>query len=55
MDDLTIRNLDRIAVQRAGLRTRHSQALTALMQQRADLHGVHALADLAYDSVRWSA
>ena len=44
-----------IARQRLQLKTRHALKLTELMQQRGDLRGVNALADLAYDSVRWSA
>lgn len=41
--------------QRAQLQTRHSHALTSLMDTRQDLRGVHALADFVDDSVRWSA
>ena len=37
------------------LRSRHSLALSTLMSQRADLHGVHALADQIDESLRWSA
>ena len=40
---------------RTRLRNRHSHALTTLMEARADLRGVHALADFVDDSVRWSA
>ena len=46
---------DRLGEQRAALRLRHSQRLTALMEARNDLRGVHALADFVDDSVRWSA
>lgn len=46
---------DELREQRAKLRTRHSHALTALMEAREDLRGVHALADFVDDSVRWSA
>ncbi len=46
---------DRAGEQRAALRLRHSQRLTALMESRRDLRGVHALADFVDDSVRWSA
>ena len=46
---------DRLGEQRAALRLRHSQRLTALMEARRDLRGVHALADFVDDSVRWSA
>jgi hypothetical protein len=47
--------LERIRVQRAALKARHSEALTRLMAEREDLRGVHALADLVNDSLRWSA
>lgn len=46
---------DKLGEQRAALRLRHSQRLTALMETRRDLRGVHALADFIDDSVRWSA
>lgn len=57
MEDPTTpdRDLDRIREQRVRLRLRHSQALTALMEERDDLRGVHALADYFDDAVRWSA
>jgi hypothetical protein len=47
--------LERIRGQRAALKDRHSQALSRLMTEREDLKGVHALADLVSDSLRWSA
>ncbi len=47
--------LERIRAQRAALKDRHAQALTRLMAEREDLKGVHALADLVSDSLRWSA
>ncbi len=47
--------LERIRAQRATLKDRHSQALSRLMAEREDLKGVHALADLVSDSLRWSA
>jgi hypothetical protein len=47
--------LERIRVQRAALKDKHSQALSRLMDEREDLKGVHALADLVSDSLRWSA
>lgn len=46
---------DKTAEQRAALRLKHAQKLTALMESRDDLRGVHALADFVDDSVRWSA
>ncbi len=47
--------LDRVALQRERLRSRHSEALSRLMEERSDLRGVHALADLVSDSPLWSA
>jgi hypothetical protein len=47
--------LERIRIQRATVQHRHSQALARLMAEREDLKGVHALADLVDDSLRWSA
>lgn len=49
------RDLERIVEQRTKLKTRHSAALTTLMETRTDLRGVHALADFVDDAVRWSA
>jgi hypothetical protein len=49
------RNLDRLREQRTRLRLRHTQSLTALMDERSDLRGVHALADYFDDAVRWTA
>ena len=45
----------RVVEQRDRFRTRHARALTGLMSERSDLRGVHALADLVDDAVRWSA
>ncbi len=47
--------LERIRQQRAALKDRHQQALARLMAEREDLKGVHPLADLVSDSLRWSA
>ena len=47
--------LERIRAQRAALKDKHSEALSLLMAEREDLKGVHALADLVSDSLRWSA
>lgn len=49
------REIDRARERRLALRARHAQALSALMDEREDLRGVHALADLVADSLRWSA
>lgn len=37
------------------IRSRHALALHELMNERDDLHGVHALADQIAESLRWSA
>jgi len=37
------------------IRSRHALALYELMNEREDLHGVHALADQISESLRWSA
>ena len=47
--------LERIRAQRAALKDRPRQALRRLMAERDDLRGVHALADLVGDALRWSA
>lgn len=47
--------LDRITSQRHSLKFRHASALARLMAERQDLRGVHALADIVDDSLRWSA
>ena len=47
--------LERIRVQRSELKTRRSRELSTLLTKRQDLKGVHALADLVSDSLRWSA
>ena len=47
--------LERIRAQRAALKDRHSEAVSRLLAEREDLKGVHALADLVSDSLRWSA
>lgn len=47
--------IDHLTAQRIKLELRHSQALARLMEERQDLRGVNALADLVADSLRWSA
>ena len=47
--------VDRSLARRAGLRDKHAQSIARLMEERADLRGVHALADFVDDAVRWSA
>ncbi|MCL2542511.1 MAG: hypothetical protein FWE71_08650 [Nocardioidaceae bacterium] len=46
---------DPATLRRVALRHRHAQGLVRLMDERADLRGVHALADFVDDSVRWTA
>lgn len=47
--------LDQRRAARAALKTRHSQSVVRLMDDRIDLRGVHALADFVDESVRWTA
>ena len=47
--------LERIRTQRAQVKSRHSRELAKLLTRRQDLEGVHALADLVSESLRWSA
>lgn len=54
-DVIVDNELARFSDHRNELRTRHSQALAKLMDERADLYGVNALADLVSDSLRWTA
>ena len=46
--------LERTRSRRATLKDRHAHALSRLMTEREDLQGVHPLADLVSDSLRWS-
>ena len=55
VEERAVRRAERLREQRERLQTRHSQALTRLMDARRDLRGVHALADLVDEGVRWSA
>lgn len=50
----TPHDLDR-ARRRESLKAKHTQSLVRLMEDRDDLRGVHPLADLVDDAVRWSA
>lgn len=54
-DTDTDTELERTRAQRAAQMNRHAEALSRLMTEREDLRGVHALADLVSDSLRWSA
>lgn len=40
---------------RQDFRLRRTGALTSLLSEREDLRGVHAVADLLDDAVRWTA
>lgn len=51
----TVDELDRVTSQRFSLRERHASALAKLMEERDDLRGTYAFADLVDDSLRWSA
>ncbi|WP_017933337.1 hypothetical protein [Nocardioides sp. Iso805N] len=51
----TVDELDRVTAQRFSLRERHASALAKLMEERDDLRGTYAFADLVDDSLRWSA
>jgi len=48
-------DLDRRRDQRDALKSRHAEQLARLMADRDDLRGVHALADLVDDGIRWTA
>jgi hypothetical protein len=52
---MTDDQIDEIREQRAKFRLRHAQGLLALMDEREDLRGVHALADYFDEALRWSA
>ena len=45
----------RIRERRQRQQLRHAHALLALLDSREDLRGVHRLADVVEESVRWSA
>jgi hypothetical protein len=49
------RRAELVRERRERLQTRHAHALTSLMGARRDLRGVHALADVVADAVRWTA
>lgn len=55
VDQRVDRRAERLREQRERLETRHARALTSLLDTRRDLRGVHALADLVDDAVRWTA
>ncbi|MDO9494366.1 MAG: hypothetical protein Q7J48_01565 [Nocardioides sp.] len=54
-DITTEHETDQAREKRAALKLRHARGLTTLMDERSDLRGVHALADLVDDAVRWTA
>ena len=53
--DRALRRAEVLRQQRERLQSRHAHALTSLLDSRRDLRGVHPLADLVDDAVRWSA
>ncbi len=54
-EKLEAQTLDQRRAVRAALKTRHSQSVVRLMDERTDLRGVYALADFVDESVRWTA
>lgn len=50
-----VSSTDEVATRRAASMARYTAGVTHLLDERQDLHGVHPMADLVYDSVRWSA
>jgi hypothetical protein len=60
LDSVPTRNesedtVDHTLARRARLRDTHAQKVARLMEQRTDLRGVHPLADLVDDAIRWTA
>jgi hypothetical protein len=53
-DDGNVTEIDRSDARR-DFRLRRTGALTLLLSEREDLRGVHAVADLLDDAVRWTA
>jgi len=51
----TATETDQAREKRDAFKLRHARGLTSLMHEREDLRGVHALADLVDDAVRWTA
>lgn len=51
----TAEETDQARLKRDAFKLRHARGLTTLMDERSDLRGVHALADLVDDAVRWTA
>jgi len=54
MDQKNVTEIDRSDARR-DFRLRRTGALTSLLSEREDLRGVHAIADLLDDAVRWTA
>ncbi len=52
--DGSVTEIDRNDARR-DFRLRRTGALTSLLSEREDLRGVHAVADLLDDAVRWTA
>ena len=55
MDETVDARLEAIRAARQRLEARHAYGLTALLTDRDDLRGVHALADLVGERVLWCA
>ncbi len=51
----TATETDEAREKRAAFRLRHARGVASLMEGRADLRGIHALADMVDDAVRWTA
>lgn len=51
----SVDDFDNVLERRHAFKSRHAESLTKLMEQRGDLRGVHALADLVDDAIRWTA
>jgi hypothetical protein len=49
------RKLEQIRAARVRQEARHAKRVRALLENRTDLHGVHALADLVVERVLWCA
>ena len=55
MDDDFDRELEQILATRVWQEARHTKRVLALLEARADLRAVHALADVVVERVLWCA
>jgi hypothetical protein len=55
MEDDFDRKLDQLLAARERLEARHAKQLLTLLDERSDLRGVHALADMVGERVLWCA